>query len=520
MPPTKAVGNEAAKGTIGAEEDDKKDVFHDTIMEESSSPTKDAASATNAKNANVVGANITEESSSSAANKNSAASATATKTSTANGDNNKDDGTGDGGVDSVVKDGDVEVVKVNQVGATDDRSRRERVLQAELTYCKSQLNAQYAKIRDQNKRITLLEKQVSILVEAHNQQAIQKARGQLQEREIAATAGVSAVAAAAATAAAAQVGGNDSTTKNGENAGATAKPAVPNAAMAAVATAAAAATVGGGASAVSHQQPVMPMIIENNIIHDGSLSLLSLSTTKKLRTLAAKGNKKPKPKKKSSLGGARTRHKVMGPKRILSCLALLRRNQKIVNASRKQVAVLADVKEKSLSCLLSGLKKQGLVEYPSKETVKITDAGITNIMNDEDPNLKAVHRPTSAKVVAGGTAASVAGKNGSSKQGTGAIIAASVVEAAAIPTTNREAQDKIKQSYLRKGKAMSLFDTIRDGQIHNRADVMTKSSISNKQTFSCLLSLMKSMGIVQYPSTTTVQLTDMCFPFGRNEALV
>ena len=375
-------------------------------------------------------------------------------------------------------DEDVQVVDV------DDRTHRERILSAEVRYCKSQLVENGKKIQEQSRRITLLEKQVEILVETHNMRMKQQQRKRAQKNKNQGRergSGGSGIEPAAATAAAP---GESQLADDNDGA------------------------MGTADATIAEEAGVIDMSIED--ITDPT-TVLSPSKNKKLRTLAAK--RKPKVKKRKSLPGTKIKHTVMGPKRILSCLALLRQNQKIVNASRKQVAVLSDVREKSLACLLSGLKKQGLVEYPSKETVKITEKGINEVTSNSndstDPNLESVED--------GGTNNSN-NTGGSRRSGTATTTTVAAAAAAAvIPTSNRIAQDKIKNSYLRKGKAMNLFDTIRDGHIHDRALVMEQSQISNKQTFGCILSVMKSMGIVHYPSTTTVQLTDMCFPFGRNQ---
>ena len=128
-----------------------------------------------------------------------------------------------------------------------------------------------------------------------------------------------------------------------------------------------------------------------------------------------------------------------------------------------------DIKEKNLPCILSGLKKNGYVEYPDKSTVRITDEG----MEHAD------------------------------------------IDSIKIPKDNSEAQVEIKTTHNLKPKECAFVDLLSDGQIHRRVDVMETLEIKSKQTLSCMMSGLKGKGFIEYPDKTTVQLTDMCFPFGR-----
>ena len=118
---------------------------------------------------------------------------------------------------------------------------------------------------------------------------------------------------------------------------------------------------------------------------------------------------------------------------------------------------------------LGFLRKQlGLIEFPTPDTVALTDKGIQHV-GEVDPS----------------------------------------------SLTNESIQEEMKK--LLAPKACEIFDAIADGAVHDRKEVarqlgydMTKLSGYDKN-----ISRMKTLEIVAYPTKTTFQLTDRCFPLGR-----
>ena len=157
-------------------------------------------------------------------------------------------------------------------------------------------------------------------------------------------------------------------------------------------------------------------------------------------------------------------------KKVLSAIAAIREKQQIINAPRSKVANMCNIKEKNLPCILSGLKKNGYVEYPDKTTVCITEKG----MDHAD------------------------------------------ISMIKIPENNSEAQEELKITHGLKPKECDFINCISDGNIYQRIDVMSKLEIKAKATFAGMMSGLKGKGLIEYPDKHTVQLTDMCVPFGRS----
>ena len=85
-----------------------------------------------------------------------------------------------------------------------------------------------------------------------------------------------------------------------------------------------------------------------------------------------------------------------------------------------------------------------------------------------------------------------------------------------IPQSNEEAQEGHKQKL--KGKARRIFEILADGKVHSKEKIMEAIGCQNPATFKPLLSReLKKHGYIEYPSKGTVQLSDLCFPFGRDK---
>jgi len=159
-----------------------------------------------------------------------------------------------------------------------------------------------------------------------------------------------------------------------------------------------------------------------------------------------------------------------GQKGVLNTLAKLQKHQQVTDAPRKQVATLTGMKITSLNVLLCHMKKKGLVECPSGDTVRLTESGKN--MSDVDDSTPL---PTTAAV-----------------------------------------HDDIKKNVLKGGRMLEIFDHLSDGKTHKKAHLMNAIRYTNKNSFSVLMSQMKSStGVLEYPDQQSVRLTDMCFPFGR-----
>lgn len=160
-----------------------------------------------------------------------------------------------------------------------------------------------------------------------------------------------------------------------------------------------------------------------------------------------------------------------GQKGVVNALAKLQKHRRVTDAPRKQVAALTGMKLTSFNVLLSHMKKKGLVECRTSDTVRLTQEGKDMANVDDDttplPDTAAVH-------------------------------------------------DDIKRNVLSGTKMLEIFDYLADGKVHKKADVMQAIGYTNKNSFSVLMSNTKSKtGVLEYPDNQSVRLTDMCFPFGR-----
>jgi len=175
---------------------------------------------------------------------------------------------------------------------------------------------------------------------------------------------------------------------------------------------------------------------------------------------------------KKPSGGARGNGKKQkggemgGSAKVLAVLASLRRKAGIVDAPRKQVAAMAQIKPTTLAVVISKMKQQDLIEYPSKDTVRITEKGLAMA-------------PTTAD-------------------------SSSTFEFAA---DNSSVHDDIKKNYLKNGATkVRLFDALADGASHDKNEIMKAIGYENKASFAVLLSNIKKLGIVEYPDRQSVRL--------------
>ena len=138
-------------------------------------------------------------------------------------------------------------------------------------------------------------------------------------------------------------------------------------------------------------------------------------------------------------------------------------------APKERVAVMAKISDATFPSMVSRMVKKGLIkygEYPG--TLVLTEEGMALAEPSDD-----------------------------------------------IATSNEEVHEGIKKDL--KGKPRQIFEILADGKVHNKEDIMKQINCTNKATFAPLLSReLKKKGLIQYPSKGTVQLSDMCFPFGRN----
>lgn len=166
------------------------------------------------------------------------------------------------------------------------------------------------------------------------------------------------------------------------------------------------------------------------------------------------------PSKKASRG--------TGPQKVLAALAELKLRHGLEEAPKKRVASMAGIPSTTFPSLISRMAKNGLVEYGSTpEMMKITDKGMEQV----DP--------------------------------------------IDIPTSNEEAQERIKEKL--KGKPLRIFEILQDGKPHAKKEIMEAVDCTNPKTFAPLLSReLKKLGYIDYASKGTVQLSELCFPFGRD----
>ena len=120
--------------------------------------------------------------------------------------------------------------------------------------------------------------------------------------------------------------------------------------------------------------------------------------------------------------------------------------------------------------MISTMKKQGFIDY-DKDFIRLTELGRSKAKVD----------PLAMPVMGADNEATMAG---------------------------------IKERFKLGGMKGRLFDLLGDGRVHDRATVTNEIGCDNKCTLAVLLSNMKKREIIAYDHTT-IQLSDLCFPYGR-----
>lgn len=197
---------------------------------------------------------------------------------------------------------------------------------------------------------------------------------------------------------------------------------------------------------------------------------------------STKGTAKPKVAKKTRTTKAKapTPRKSTGPKlpveqKILTALKELL-DLGIAAPPRLQIALFSGYSNLQSLGFKTAMKKlvtDGLVEYPDKETMSLTQTGVAQA-------------PTAATPA----------------------------------TTNEQVQARLKS--MLKDKAPVIFDILHDGRPHIREELAAQVGYSNVMSkgFKDALKQMISLKMVEHPdgNKNLVQLTDIAFPFGRPDA--
>jgi DNA-binding transcriptional regulator YhcF (GntR family) len=142
---------------------------------------------------------------------------------------------------------------------------------------------------------------------------------------------------------------------------------------------------------------------------------------------------------------------------------------------RKKVALLAGmVNKNTVAGAFSKLAQSGLIEYPDKETVRLTDAGKQKAGSNHHP----------------------------------------------LATTNKDIQETLR-SMLKGGKPVEVFDLLTDGQSYDRDELAALVGIPNPKssTLAGSLSNLRTLGLLDDVTADggakLVRLSKMAFPFGR-----
>lgn len=162
------------------------------------------------------------------------------------------------------------------------------------------------------------------------------------------------------------------------------------------------------------------------------------------------------------------------------------------------------IKDKIHAVMFAMLNNQG-IEEPHKERVRKT----AQISAGSFPSvLSRIVKKDGT--IAYGTASSTIKLTAKGKD-----FAAGLAPPEDLPTTNAQVQEKLKQDL--KGMALKIFEFLQDGEEKEKIDVMSAVGCTNKNSFAPIMSRdLKSKGLVEYPSRTTVKLSmEMCFPFDK-----
>jgi hypothetical protein len=214
-----------------------------------------------------------------------------------------------------------------------------------------------------------------------------------------------------------------------------------------------------------------------------------------------KNNNNNAPPRSSSTTTTRKNGIAGGPQRILDFVFFMENKLNTTDIPRHQVMAASSVKPITFPVTLSGMKKRGLIEY-TKDTVRLTPEGRSQ-----------ANRLASAATTTAGTTDREQHHHGGRTMMTMASTTAQYNHINSNITSNESAQDDIIKRYKIGGKALVVYNTLRDGRVHDRLTVMTQAGIP-KNTFAVMLSGLKMKQIL-FVDKTSLQLTDMSFPFGR-----
>ena len=91
---------------------------------------------------------------------------------------------------------------------------------------------------------------------------------------------------------------------------------------------------------------------------------------------------------------------------------------------------------------------------------------------------------------------------------------------ASIATTNAERQARLKERLKGKKKAIELFELLSDGGVYDRDEIAKTLGYEDKKIkgFVNLICSVKGLGLLEYPDKNSLQLPDVCFPFGRGSS--
>lgn len=155
--------------------------------------------------------------------------------------------------------------------------------------------------------------------------------------------------------------------------------------------------------------------------------------------------------------------------RILGCLLREETFSKSNETPREKVAKLTAIKPSTFKPLVSKMKGRDMIFTPSPGTLGLTEKG------------------------------------------------RSLADPSFVPASNEDARKEMKAKHCSAGMGARVFDLLADGRAYKKSFVFEHAECKSKSTFAPLLSKLKGKGVIHYPTSDTVQLSDACFPWGRPE---
>jgi len=219
--------------------------------------------------------------------------------------------------------------------------------------------------------------------------------------------------------------------------------------------------------------PPLRQLVSSSSAVASPASAMVTPVKKKAATVSKCSPAKKKKTTKPRIAGAKG-PKVPVEEKILSTLKYLH-SINIGTPSRKQIGLLCGYKNilsQGFATALTKLKKEGLIQYPAKGTVGLTEPGI---------------------------AAS-------------ALLSTS----SDMPKTNADVQERIRS--LLSGKEIIMFDLLLDGKYHTKIEIAEAAGYSNllSQGFTGGLKKLESFDLIEKDSNNkSICLTDNPFPLGR-----